>query len=184
MPPKRQNTGGGSVTGGTGDVKPQLLTFSLTQSAADTATTGEFPTPVPRAAFQQDKAQVMEILKVFFFRVGQAPAEADSSIGAYLSTNTPPATVTFLTAAQQSGTFAECVSRRLITTSGVMQWDDPVVIDLTDDNGNGYLVATDQVIMGVISSASGNANTVVAKILYRMVNISVYEYIGIVQSQQ
>lgn len=53
-----------ALTGGTGDVNPQQLTFTLTQEAADTTVTIEVPLPVPRAfSAKRGKAIVLELLR-------------------------------------------------------------------------------------------------------------------------
>jgi hypothetical protein len=57
------------------------------------------------------------------------------------------------------------------------------VLDLTDGAGHGLLIATDNIFMTVYSTNTGVANEVGCKILYRWKNVSVEEYIGIVQSQ-
>jgi hypothetical protein len=50
--------------------------------------------------------------------------------------------------------------------------------------GRGYLVATDQIWLGLSTQNTGRANTITVKIYYRMKNITLEEYIGIVQGQQ
>ncbi len=60
----------------------------------------------------------------------------------------------------------------------------PIVIDTTDTDGNGILVATDRLFI-VGGNLSGIvAATYVAKIMYRLVEVGITEYVGIVQSQQ
>jgi len=71
-----------------------------------------------------------------------------------------------------------------ITTSGVTQEVQPTEFDLTDGAGNGVLIATDQVFFEGSTDNAGSATNSWAKILYRVYNASVLEYVGIVQSQQ
>lgn len=61
----------GSLTGGTGDVNPQLYRLSVTTPATSSTTTfttafgsASFPVPVPKFSQQQGRAIVMEILKI------------------------------------------------------------------------------------------------------------------------
>jgi len=65
--------------------------------------------------------------------------------------------------------------------------------DLTDGAGHGILIATDNVYLAfdvLISSPAGNNISVLvgsylqADLIYRFKNVSLQEYIGIVQSQQ
>lgn len=59
----------------------------------------------------------------------------------------------------------------------------PYTIDLTDKNGNGFLIATDSLNFTVGCAAGAAAVDAVCKILYRMVDVGIEEYVGIVQSQ-
>lgn len=75
------------------------------------------------------------------------------------------------------------------SNGGSHDQEHPVVHDLTDGAGHGMLVATDSVFFGLLNptgyGASG-ANTLGAQVdlLYRWKDVSIEEYIGIVQSQQ
>lgn len=66
---------------------------------------------------------------------------------------------------------------------GVYFPTEPFVQDLTDGAGHGLLIATDNLYLGVDSEATGFAQSVQCKILYRWKNVSETEYVGIVQSQ-
>lgn len=174
-----------SLTGGTGDLKPQQMNINMSQSAADTLTQQRFQTPVPRnLTSRAGKATVMEILQVHFYPLANNtnPAEADSSIICALGTTTLPSTGG--TALNNAACFAGFAIRELITTSGVIAIDSPIKIDMTDGAGNGFLVATDSLSMVIASAATTVAVNVCAKILYRMTDVPLPEYIGIVQSQQ
>lgn len=65
-------------------------------------------------------------------------------------------------------------------TTGLM----PQTIDMTDSEGNGVLIATDSIF--IVSGAVGNIvpGQAVAKVLYRLKEVGIQEYVGIVQSQQ
>jgi hypothetical protein len=169
------------LTGGTLDVKPQLLVFTATQSAADTTTSASQPLPVLRnfSSSNGSKAQIIEILKVQI--IFPFPAEVDSTTSVYLSTKNFAATAT--TAAEPT-VFA--TSRRFsdITTSGAIYGDVSTFIDLSDGNGNGLLVATDNIYCQVVSTNTGVANSAIIRLLYRVYGASVTEYVGIVQGQQ
>jgi hypothetical protein len=80
--------------------------------------------------------------------------------------------------------------RTMVDNGGIpaSQWlhDMPLEQTLGDGSGHGILVATDQIFLhvafsGIVNSA---ANQVQGRILYRWKDVSLEEYIGIVQSQQ
>lgn len=56
-------------------------------------------------------------------------------------------------------------------------------VDLTDGDGHGLLVATDQLTFFVCSLTTGVANRFVAKVWYKWRTVTIEEYVGIVQSQ-
>jgi hypothetical protein len=70
-----------------------------------------------------------------------------------------------------------------VAGSYAMTADHVRVFDCTDGAGHGVLVATDTLYCQLAGGASW-ATSFNAKILYRLKNVSLAEYIGIVQSQQ
>src|SRR3546814_5469238 len=56
--------------------------------------------------------------------------------------------------------------------------------DLTDGSGRGILVATGSLYLNLNTVNTGRINYVHAKIIYRLKNVTLQEYVGIVQSQQ
>lgn len=178
-----------ALTGGTGDVNPQFVTGRATQSAADTTTTIDFPVPIQRLQ-QQGRAQVLEVLKVFWFPpvlpVTGAAAETIDSIAAFLTTSSfGTTTLTYNNPRIISG-FDER-QKGAFTAGGTYsqaQFPVPFIQDLTDGAGHGVLIATDSIFVQVSSVGTGASNSVDFKLLYRWKNVSLAEYIGIVQSQQ
>jgi hypothetical protein len=169
------------LTGNTGDVKPQLLSFSCTESAADTATSVAQSLPVLRnfSPGGGSRAQLIEVLKVWFIW-GQTGATT-STRQACLSTKNK-----LVAAANQADpdVFAFSFNGTRFTTSGEIVADLVSCVDLTDGDGNGVLVATDNIYLQVSSTATGAVQTVAVKMLYRISGASVIEYVGIVQGQQ
>lgn len=168
------------LTGGTNDVKPETLSFAAVQSGQDVTTTTTQALPVLRN-FQTGggRAQLVEILKVWCEI--RNVAEVDSLITAYLSTKNFGATATTFS---EPSVFAGFNLDYRITTTGATMTPGIQCVDLTDGDGNGVLVATDNIYAQIISGASAATNTVRFKILYRIYGASVTEYVGIVQSQQ
>lgn len=168
----------GSLTGGSGDVNPQWMHLTATQSGADATTTTAFPIPIQRLQ-NAGRAQVMEILKVFWGL--PTPVEVDNSLQALLTTSSQGTTASNF----GNTRIIDMVIRTIaITTSG--QIDDQGIIchDLTDGAGHGILVGTDNIYLQIGSSTTSATNIVYAKILYRWKDVSTTEYVGIVQGQQ
>jgi len=166
------------LTGGTRDVNPQFYKIAVTQSAADTTTSQAFPLPVPKLQ-SNTRPVVVELLKVFWN--GPGAAEVDSNLYAILSTKNYSTTIPAL---NDGAILAAMLATRYITTSGTFANVGPFMQDLTDGAGHGILVATDNVYLQVSSAGTSAANTVTAWLLYRMKEVALAEYIGIVQSQQ
>lgn len=167
-----------SLTGGTGDVNPQFYSGFTTQTGADTTTTGTFNVPIQRLP-TAGKAQVMEVLKVFVQLPN--PVEADSTYEVNFSTKNNGTTTTNFS---DPSVFARFGRAERITTSGSIVADQVLMADLTDGAGHGWLLATDNFFVQQRSVTTGNANTISFKLLYRWKNISLAEYVGIVQGQQ
>lgn len=170
-----------SLTGGTNDVNPQYLTFTSSQTSADTPATlvNQILLPIQRLP-NGARAQVMEILKIFFFI--RNISEVDSNIRIFLLTSNPGTAANTNFGNPQA--FAGYLRTVRITTSGSIIDEEPHEFDCTDGAGHGILIATDQIFAQMSSETTGNTNSIDVKILYRMKNVSVAEYIGLVQSQQ
>lgn len=197
MPKRRASE---SLTGGTGDVNPQWMRFHIGQAAADTATELAIPLPQIRYPQAQGRSVVIEILKV---QIDSTPVYSTAA-GTYTlfagvavrQTPVPVAGITGYQVWKTSTSWIQYLERSSVTigapatlTQSVAQ--DPIEFDLTDGAGHGMLVATDTLYAYIISAAgnTGNTSTGVANhaeyhILYRMKEVSLQEYIGIVQAQQ
>ena len=188
---KRQRTSGGSVTGGTGDVKPQYLTVtSLTAGAVDDYVVNQIALPVPRFGTMKTKATIMEMLSVDWYLNLEGALDDDHIDMGFLATVTSRSDGDTITAASIAADAADplvfglgVVNINLLTTGGWAQ-TMPLHIDMTDNNGNGILVATDRIFVVGGSVNNNVAGSYVAKIKYRLVNVGITEYVGIVQSQQ
>ena len=185
---------GGSATGGSGDLKPQWLTQStpVPTSGTDYAVTEIL---VPRQVLAGfGAATVMEILQVDWY-LGLADV-ADSTtihfgfLGNRLTrgTDDPVSLVSlqndvadptnYAFAMWQTEQFGAGTGAAIMNRS---YW--PITVTMNDNNGNGMLIATSRFFMttGAFGNATAGRGTV--KILYRMVNVSLEEYVGIVAQQ-
>ena len=184
----RKRGGDGSLTGGSGDVNPQYLNSLVTQTGADTFTQVTIPVPVPRFSQRGERATVMEVLQVTWNHSPFTSAAAGFTVEAIRAALT---TKSFAAAPVLSeGTcfwMQEDVLYGAFTAAGSAFAVDPDKIStdqLDDGAGHGILVATDNIYLSLASAATAQANTAWIKILYRFKEVSLSEYIGIVQSQQ
>lgn len=184
-------TSGGSLTGGTGDVKPQFMTL-LTPVA-----TGSSDYSVARISLPQlvlggeDTATIFEFLRVDWYINVYNQADAAGTAWAFLTTNTArvqdegASLVTAFADLAEPGTFGMALVNTFTTgTSGAFANTLPISVDLTDGNGNGILVATNSIF--IVGGAAGDPvlSPFLAKVLYRQVNVGIREYVGIVASSQ
>ena len=185
MPPKKRKAD--TLTGGTDDVNPQLMTLWITQTGVDTATHVENVLPVSRIPGEEETT-VMEILKVFFESSDFTIRETDQtkeqlcllSTGGPASATTDPKVFAFYSVDGREG----WVTTATGTAVGTTMKQEPYIVDLTDGAGHGILIATDTVFINLVSSNIGVAVSATCKILYRFKRVSIVEYVGIVQSQQ
>ena len=189
VPATKRNMG--SRTGGTGDVKPQILTLGTQKAAAaDDYITAQIPLPVPRFGFSKAKATIFELLWVDWYLAMEDFDDPLSVNWAWLSTvqtRTTADTSNLATLAEDilnPRAFAFAIEGSHFITSGASTHLAPIHIDLNDNNGNGMLVATDrlQITGGNQGGSAGSSYT--CKVGYRLVNVGVQEYVGIIQSQQ
>ena len=185
-----QFTSGGSLTGGSGDVKPQYLTGFTTApvSGTDYSVTEII---VPGIVLSgTDQATVTEILSVDWYLGILDLADLTAIHFGYLNTRVthqtddPVSLVTIQADLRDPGTFGfGLVQRELTGTAGITDSVMPLHLDLTDQNGNGFLVGSNRMIL--TTGAFGNATAAggVVKILYRLSNVGIREYVGIVAGQ-
>ncbi len=187
MAPKRKIAN--ITTGGTGDVRPQVLSINALQATIGQEQVTVFPTPVPRTGFEQDLAQVMEVLSVQVY-VHHATVSPVGLSYAILSTRSigsvtgaPISQVSIRQQVASASAFASYIEVVDVPVGQSIDVSYPKLIDFRDGAGHGVLIATDSVILTHGAVAAGGPIDVTMKILYRMINIGVMEYVGIVQSQ-
>ena len=165
------------------------------------------PLPINRFQNASGRSTVIEILKIWFDTQHELPpanygataiAQATYML---ITTSQPPAAIDEDTyqLLKMSGSTVDYAEDAIQIAQGVSggapagepvvydnQWKDPIIHDLTDGAGHGVLVATDQLFftVGFIATRTlVNNRTAVCRILYRFKDVSLQEYIGIVQQQ-
>lgn len=190
--PKRKASSRG-FGGGSGDVNPQW--FNMTAAIQPAAAYADVGTTLPRERLPYgNKSQVMEVLKAQFLlgNGGTYVLTAATAASLRLYVTTTSFSTTEPSSAQMSGKVL-CKKRIDFFSTALAPavsgyTDDSIerLIDLTDDAGNGLLVATDSVFLGTIQTGATNPLTgagIGCRLLYRWKNVGLQEYIGIVQSQ-
>jgi len=186
---KRRRTNG-SLTGGTGDVNPQILTMSWDHEAGATLKDLQFHSPVAKGLFAKaNHATVMEVLKVWFhlplYKIVTVAATIDFRRCCVATQDMSGVIADGRLASVYA--MAEQYNEHAFTAAGSFSTfiDNIYVYDLTDGTGHGILVAGDYIYMqSRIYPADTALTNWVVKMLYRFKNVSLTEYIGIVQSQQ
>jgi len=193
--PKRAKSDG-SLTGGSGDVNPQWFGMQVSQQGTDLTTTAAVPLPVQRLK-DEGKSQVMEVLRVQWDLPAFLPGSSSTlSVLGILTTKDPNLTsgnipLTTFNKLRAQGSTVDYFNRTFATSAtfvGDIGYDEPTMHDLTDGAGHGLLVATDTLFLTVASEvgssgATGAQSNIMCKVLYRWKNVTVQEYVGIVQSQ-
>lgn len=197
-----------ALTGGTGDVNPQFISWQVSQTSTDATTTLALAVPIQRLSQGAGRAQVLEVLKVKYEANTVGGSNGTETPHRYATplSNLAPSTVDF----QTVHSLSVAISTRSFATTTVGYQDptvfsfynivrfgaftaggsyavlitEPYTDDLTDGAGHGFLVATDNIYFQISSVATNAPQSCRGKLYYRWKNVSLQEYIGIVQGQQ
>lgn len=211
-----------TLTGGTGDVNPQYFRVSnRTDLAAIIAPGGSatktvrniFPLPINRIRDSSGTTNVIEVLKTrWSVSIGGYPVSQayGVNVNSYLKTSPSPgnAAISDLTTAvdyitediweQPCFPVSDGTTLLTVLPYNASKNDYPLIHDLSDGDGHGILVATDNIylateitLFNLTYAAGGNAifaadsyAQIDCEVMYRFKSVSLQEYIGIVQSQQ
>ena len=179
------------LTGGTLDVNPQFMLIATNQLLADITITSSIAVPISRiGGGSKQRVVIIELLKIFWQMSDMGtvgtPLEVSEEIRGFLGTsnlgtvNVGPTNPAVIMWAQirRHGAFTAAGSYMAYATVR------PIITDLSDGAGHGVLVASDRLFLQIQSTNTIQANAVECRILYRFKEVSLAEYIGIVQSQQ
>lgn len=172
-----------------GDVNPQYLVQDVVLGAVNDYAVGAFQLPVARIGGSKNKAVVLEVLRVDWYYGLEDIADLVHTNIAFLTTAPNRSEAETCTLASMGVdcarplNFAISVDHHATITSGGMAKAMPHSIDLTDGNGNGMLVATDRLTMVYGDQGSVAVSSCSVHILYRLIEVGIQEYVGIVQSQ-
>lgn len=181
------------ITGGTGDFNPQ--TYVIHEQISEvTNATASFPLPIPRfGAWGKDKSIVFELLGVTWHLDGMpagAVGQGSLVVRAALTTNPdnpPPSPLGIDPRVICTFYRAWNIPAAGTTVTATTEYDLNEYQDLSDSAGHGILVATDNIFLAVHNTTAGGpmiATDLSCSMKYRMKEVTLQEYVGIVQSQQ
>lgn len=186
MSRKRAATGD-LLTGGSKDVNPQYINTQAVMTAANTYFEQVVNMPIQRLPNASGKALVVELLRAYF---DMPEIDNTNAADTFYKSTVTVATKSFAAQQTLNNGAILCMAQRIVhkafTAAGSYEGisTDPLTWDFTDGAGHGVLVGTDSLIVGIVTAGYANPTTVTLKLLYRMKEVTLAEYIGIVQSQQ
>ncbi len=165
----------------TKDDFPNFMSGQVTLSAANTFTTDQIFTPIPRLKTIGNKATVMELLYLDLL-VGTIDLLA---IGDVLTFQMALGAVqTAMLGWNDTRVFAMYETEVAGTTSGFVRTVFPWRYQFQTNDGFGYLLASDSFRVSGVTVGQAGASRFQWKLYYRFVDIPLSEFIGIVQSTQ
>jgi len=163
------------------DKFPNFMSGQITLSAANTFTTQQVFTPIPRLKTSGNKATVMELLWIDLQWDGTDLIDVGDVVSGSMNTGVPPTATTDL-----SDPRTLVVSRweMGLTTSGASLFKQPERHEMQSLDGYGTLLASDSFHVAATSVTQAAAVILNWRIYYRFVEITVAEFVGLVQSTQ
>lgn len=170
------------LTGGSGDVNPQLLSGKVEMSVLNTQAVEEINMPIVRYISGGKGAKVIELLKGFCVMKDFEDTTAHMSIRCFLCTSQPEVTIHY---DDPSVIMAWWIGVHHTAGENMALPPQPLECNVTDQQGHGIIVGKDKLYLVVQSAGMTNANlsTAYVKLLYRFKKVPMSEYIGIVQQQ-
>ena len=184
-----------TLTGGTHDVNPQYLQGAVQITVANTPveTTIALPILRPGVGSSPSKAQVVEVLRLEMSSPGAIATDlaGAAALATYVETFTVSTTAQTTAVPNLSNPKVIAQFRRLFTSAftaagtysqagGVLQHQ---TWDFTDGAGHGILIGTDNLYFQYDTDGFASLPLATFKLLYRFKEVSLIEYIGMVQSQ-
>ncbi len=169
------------LTGGTGDVNPDPISFVLTESAANTFTQLEIPLPTrgisPVATARQNA--IFEMLWVDL-QVGVDGLVDADELRWQLSSTSQTAEVSM----DLPSVYISDKDVLGVVTSGSFTFHSMRRYQFTSGDGHGVLIATDALFMGIKGVSLAAASTMRGKIYGRIKFVGLQEYLGLTLKQR
>ena len=176
-----------AMTGKDVDRFPNFLAGVLAESAANTFTTTQVFTPLPRIKTSGTRATVMELLFVETDFSGTNIQNANGEqMQVVFSFGSAPTAMLAWNDTRNFFQRQDTIVGQAISTNGAGSTilREPVRYDWQSQDGYGYLLASDSFHVSVLGASQGAALSLAWKMFYRFVDIPLSEFVGIVQSTQ
>jgi hypothetical protein len=166
------------------DKFPNYITGSLTLSAANTFTTEQLSLPIPRIGIGRSstKATIIECLNCLIVPSGTDLAAVTDHVTFALSVGAAPTAMPGIADPETVCFHRQEVAGDITAGGGLFMVQKPMVMNMQDAQGFGTLIAADKI--NVCGSTAGQAAAVTFnyRIHYRLVQVTMTEYVGLVSS--
>ena len=163
------------------DEYPNFISGVLALSGANTFTTQQVFTPIPRLKVSGNKATVMELLWVDTEWEGTDIVASGDFLQVGMSIGAVPTAVLSLS---DPRTIITSFQEFSALTSGGNFLQTPLRSELQSTDGFGALLASDAFHVSALTGGMAGASSVHWRVYYRFVEITVAEFVGLVQSTQ
>jgi len=161
------------------DKYPQFFCGRLTESAANTFSTASMNIPTNLLMQGGGRRTIIEVLKVEVVVAGDDGASGSYFNIAFTIGSTPTAVLNI----NDPRTFSFFQQGEILTTSGRIKYNFPLVDNKQTQDGYGFLIAGDRFHVSIQGVSQTNAMVMDWRIYYREVGVTITEYVGIVQQQ-
>lgn len=179
------------LTGGTKDVNPQIVRLDCVMDVSDTTQSFEFSLPVsPVSQVTTSRANVIEVFRIYCWF--HTPWTTPSNAAWHESSQVCAVTTRSHGTTDVHPADSDCIAlfdKKYIgafTAGGSMisEVSDPHVMEFTDQQGHGLVIATDKLYVQ-LQNADCNAMKTRCQlhVHYRYKAVNLYEYIGVVTGQ-
>jgi hypothetical protein len=182
----------GKLSGGLGDVNPQVLKMTVTQGTNDQTVIASYQLGPSFIQGGGGKAIVIEVLKFQWdmdISVSITATDNYQVFACVYSGNNSPAMTNLadIQASKHSGQVITYYERNVndYTTVGVDITEAPAMYDMTDGAGHGVLIPPGALNLKISTKAlqaTGGVNVAFVWMFYRFKQVSLEEYFGIVQT--
>lgn len=168
-----------ALTGGTMDVNPQFLNGFVIQATANLYSEAEIPIPVMRFGFTKGRAQVFELLRIFYELPDQDVATVSAVVRMQITTQSRATLANFDHSDLIFRATSKNVQNGTPASFAIEQTGRGQVWDYTDGAGHGIIIAGTSVFLAIDTTAWTGTVVGRVKLLYRFKNISLAEFIGL-----
>jgi len=161
------------------DKYPQYFCGRLTETAANTFSTVSINVPTNLLMGGGNRRTIIEILK-FEYEIAGDDGASGSISDVCVTLGTTPTTIL---STNDPRTISKISYSTIITTSGMVLYNFPIIDMKQTYDGYGFLFAGDRFHVSIRGTSQTSALVLNWRCYYREVGVSITEYVGIVQQQ-